>query len=64
MASTRAAPRVQESEGGQSKSKKRRTTDADWAEHKPKLIRLYIDKKQSKKELVEILREEDGLDIT
>ena len=63
MSSVNIFPRLDEGERGASKSKKRRTTDADWAEHNPKLRRLYIDEKRSKKAIVEAMREEDGLDI-
>ncbi|OQV00086.1 Clr5 domain-containing protein [Cladophialophora immunda] len=43
------------------KSRKRRTTEADWEEHKPS---LYIDEKKSRKEVREIMREQEHLDIT
>ncbi|KAK4934880.1 hypothetical protein LTR10_023953 [Elasticomyces elasticus] len=46
------------------KSKKRRTTDADWIGYKSKLRRLYIDEKKSKKQVVQIMRHEDELNIT
>ena len=64
MTSTTGHPQLDSGENGSSKSKKRRTTDADRDQHKPKLTRLYIDEKKSKKEVVEIMPDQDGLNIT
>ena len=44
--------------------KKRRTTDADWERYQSKIVRLYIDEKRSREDVISIMKSEDGLDIT
>ncbi|KAI1616421.1 hypothetical protein EDD36DRAFT_134933 [Exophiala viscosa] len=64
MTSTTSHPQLGDEVESTSKPKKRRTTDADWEEHKPEMIHLYVVGKKSRHEMREIMKEKYGRTVT
>ncbi|KIV78953.1 hypothetical protein PV11_06551 [Exophiala sideris] len=64
MTSTTSRPGLGDEVESTLKLKKRRTTDADWDEHKAEMINLYIGEKWSRDRVREIMNVKYGRDIT